>query len=551
IVASFSPGHGMAEHMGYITVVDPRNGPDDMGMARRVGKRKFRDPYPVSKNHFLVADSQGIYLVDGKGTEQLVYKHNVPGRRWACHEPRPVRCRPREPVIADRVNLAQPTGQLILSDVTRGRNMKGVQPGDIQQLLILEQLPKPANFSGGQEPLTIGGTFTLQRILGTVPVEADGSANFEVPALKSVFFVALDSKGESVKRMHSFVTVQPGEMVSCVGCHEPRTQAPHSRRMPRLLATAREPSKIAPIPDIPDVLDFPRDVQPILDRHCSRCHSARKHPKGINLSGDRTPFYSMSYWTMFTHRLVRDGRNGRGNSAPRSVGASASPLMKVLAGHQGRVKVSKREKRIVRLWIESGAAYPGTYGALGSGMVAVKYPQETMKRRCASCHTAREKSYRNVKKNAFYYQFGTRKPPQPLLDDPNDIILLRHLAYFQLGESRLYQSLCNMDHPEESLLLLAPLAKSAGGLQLCGGQPVFQSKSDPDYQRILRTIQAAAQELRDKKRFDMPGFRPNRFYIREMQNYGLLPADLTPATPVDPYATDQAYWETFRYLPKQ
>ena len=184
-------------------------------------------------------------------------------------------------------------------------------------------------------------------------------------------------------------------------------------------------------------------------------------------------------------------------------------------------------------------------------MVAVKYPHETIKRRCASCHTAKEKSYRNVKKNAFYYQFGPRKPPQPLPDDPNDIILLRHLAYFQLGESRLYQSLCNMDHPEESLLLLAPLARSAGGLQLCGEQPVFASKDDPDYQEILRTIQAAARELRDQLRFDMPGFRPNRFYIREMQNYGILPADLAPQTPVNPYATDQAYWDTFQYRPKR
>jgi cytochrome c553 len=498
----------------------------------------------------LVADGRGIHLLASDGTTQMVYRPLLPGRRWACHEPRPLRSRPREPVIADRIQLGAATGQFVLSDVYRGRNMKGVKRGEIKELLVLEQLPKPANFSGGQEPLTIGGTFTLQRILGTVPVEADGSASFEVPALKSVFFVALDANGDSVKRMQSFVTVQPGEKVSCVGCHEPRTQSPHSRQRPALLAADRAPSKIMPIKDMPDVLDYPRDVQPILDRHCIRCHNVRQRPKGINLSGDRTPFYSISYWTMFTHGLVSDGRNGRGNKAPRTVGTSASPLAKIIEGHDGRVKMSEKEKQTIRLWIESGVVYPGTYGALGSGMVAVKYPHEVMKQRCATCHEAKEKSYRNVKKDAFYYQFGARKPPQPLWDNPNDITMIRHLAYFQLGESRLYQAFCNMDHPEDSLLLLAPLAKSAGGLQLCGETPVFESTDDPDYQQILAAIQAAAKELQTVKRFDMPDFRPSRFYIREMQNYGLLPADLPADVPVNPYTTDQAYWRTFRYLPE-
>lgn len=73
------------------------------------------------------------------------------------------------------------------------------------------QPPKPANFSGGSEPLTVGGSFTLQRVLGTVPVEGDGSAYFDVPALRSLLFVALDKDEMSVKRMQSFVTVQPGE----------------------------------------------------------------------------------------------------------------------------------------------------------------------------------------------------------------------------------------------------------------------------------------------------------------------------------------------------
>ncbi|MHC4405904.1 MAG: HzsA-related protein [Planctomycetota bacterium] len=122
--------------------------------------------------------------------------------------------------------------------------MAGVRRGEIKKLLVLEQLPKPVDFSGGTEPLTIGGTFTLERILATVPVEPDGSAYLEVPAGRPLFFVALDEQGLSVKRMQSFVTVQPGERTGCVGCHESRRVAPHPRL--GLMAAARPPSRIQP-----------------------------------------------------------------------------------------------------------------------------------------------------------------------------------------------------------------------------------------------------------------------------------------------------------------
>ena len=64
---------------------------------------------------------------------------------------------------------------------------------------------------------------------------------------------------------------------------------------------------------------------------------------------------------------------------------------------------------MLSLWIDSGATYPGTYGALGSGMVTTRFPAKRMRQRCAGCHKAKETSYRNVKPNAFYYQFGRRK----------------------------------------------------------------------------------------------------------------------------------------------
>jgi mono/diheme cytochrome c family protein len=427
--------------------------------------------------------------------------------------------------------------------------MAGTEQGEIAKLLVLEQLPKPVNFSGGSEPLTVGGTFTLQRVLGTVPVEPDGSAYFEVPALRSLFFVALDENEMSVKRMQSFVTVQPGETTSCVGCHEQRTRAPHPRDVSLLQAMQRPPSRIEPYANLPDVFDFPRDIQPILDRHCLACHNDNRCEGNINLSGDRTPWYTTAYWTMFSKSLVVDGRNKHGNLPPRAIGSSASRLMDCLDPSHHGVELSGSERNAIRCWIDSGATYSGTYACLGSGMFPVDFPEQIVIGRCAACHKATKESYRNVKQDAFYFQFGDQEPPQPLLKKIDDIILIRHLAYFQLGEAPLYQALCNLDRPADSLFLRAPLAAAAGGLQRCG-QPVFKDKEDPDYLVILDRIEAASRRLREEKRFDMAGFRPNRYYIREMQRLGILPGDLPTDAAVDPYATDRAYWRTFQFAPR-
>jgi hypothetical protein len=94
------------------------------------------------------------------------------------------------------------------------------------------------------------------------------------------------------------------------------------------------------------------------------------------------------------------------------------------------------------------------------------------------------------------------------------------------------------------MLLLAPLAKAAGGYGLCA-PAVFADTADPDYQAILANIQAASLKLNEIKRFDMPGFRPHPGYIREMKNFGILPPgfDLTKY-PIDVYQLDQTYWRS-------
>jgi hypothetical protein len=96
------------------------------------------------------------------------------------------------------------------------------------------------------------------------------------------------------------------------------------------------------------------------------------------------------------------------------------------------------------------------------------------------------------------------------------------------------------------MLLRAPLARAAGGLGWCEPE-VFASTDDADYQAILKTIQAAADKHNAEMRFDMAGFRPNDYYIHQLQRYGVLPNDLQPTDPVDAYAADRAYWALFTY----
>ena len=77
----------------------------------------------------------------------------------------------------------------------------------------------------------------------------------------------------------------------------------------------------------------------------------------------------------------------------------------------------------------------------------------------------------------------------------------------------------------------------------------FADTTDEDYARLLLAVQDTGRRLEEVKRFDMPGFRPRRGYIREMQHYGIIAEDLTEDTPIDYYAADRAYWASLWHTP--
>ena len=559
VVSVFSPAFGRRENAGNVMIVDLEAGPGDWSAAKQIspeipelgwsigsgqGDKGFRDPYPVSKDCFLVARNKSLLILDDNGNIQEFYQADT-----MVHDPRVIRPRPREPVIPARTDLYKTTGQLVLSNVYRGRNMAGVKPGTIKKLLILEDLPKSGSKHG--LPGFHGGYLTLRRVLGTVPVEPDGSASFEVPALRAVYFTALDEKGLAVKRMQNFTMVMPGENQGCVGCHEARIGTPDRREdIGDLMAMKRPPSQIQPFADIPDVFDYPRHIQPIWDRHCVSCHGSDDPAGHAILTGDNNEWFSQSYSALVARDQVSQcfswGEDG--NHPPYGFGTGASPLMQKIDASHYDVKLTTKEYDTVRLWIESGAAFTGTYAVFNHPENAVATPLIVSKtvlgrpvgpiveRRCLTCHV----SVANLGRR------GRQQRDDKWIDSKPPAWLNNPLYCWNLY---------NLSHPEKSMILQASLPKEAGGYGWCkpkDGQSstAFRDTQDPDYQAILKAVRAAKVRQEEYGRPDIPGFRPGDYYIRWMKRFGVLPETFDLAKdPIDPYETDQAYWRSLWYRP--
>jgi|GEM_PF-4242948 len=308
-VVFIAHNHGGPEHTGHVGIVDQLGGPNDHRRIRYLTQpyrnvtTAWRDPYPVTSSLILAARGPALVVLDQDGHEIELHRIQDPGVNL--QEPRNLRPEPRPRVLPQRVDLTKDHGEFIIADVYQGRHMDGVRRGEAKDLLLIEELPKPVHHDGHTEPLKYNGTFMLERVLGTVPVEPDGSAYFQAPPLRSLMFVLRDADGLSIKRMQSFATLMPGERASCIGCHEARTEV--SSGSSYLQALSRPPSTIEPIPGIPDVFSYPRDIQPILDRHCLPCHDGTRREGGVVLDGDMDAWFSQSYVTLEARDLVGIG----------------------------------------------------------------------------------------------------------------------------------------------------------------------------------------------------------------------------------------------------
>jgi hypothetical protein len=548
IVSVFSMGHGITEHRGKLMVIDPDAGPDSPSAARRLDsgfpgpeqKRNmtytWRDPYAISEDCFLVASHDGLYVMDGQGRYERI--HRLPAEvqndlgRIALHEPRPLRARRRELTIPSRVDWGAEHGTFVLSDVTVGRNMSGVEPDTVKKLLILEELPKPVSVCWNKDSVSLFTTYMLHRIVGTVPVQPDGSAHFNAPALRPLFFIALDKDNRPVQRMQSFVSVMPGETVSCVGCHEPRTHTPPvmDRNMP--LAATREPDAIDPVSGVPDVMDYRRDVQPVWNKHCTGCHNYDKYAGELVLTDDLGPRFANSY--MFLHKRGQMWYpSSRGQNPPYKTGSEASKLYQVLkAGHK-KVRLSEGEMKTIRLWIEASSHYAGTYAALGSAKndeLVMDFDRDVLKKRCYRCHLD-ERALRKIAAGK--------------------------TAHWLRGRGEGYT--VNISNPLTSLLLLAPLSKDDGGLGLCRDKTtrredrhrkapridIFADRNDPDYQQLEKVLTAYGRaQMVNPRQWGTPAWQPPDYYIGEMKRYGVLPDNWQATDKTDWFEIDKRYYRT-------
>jgi hypothetical protein len=385
--------HHHNDGSGNILIVDLKYGRDIKEGHEILVKGSADCPYPLGKasdklvagKYFLVSyDPAGrgrpdnrsarevaIYLADVYGTLELIYRDAAMSAMF----PMPIRPRRKPPVIPDVVPApGERSGVFSIQNVNIG--LPESMHGKARFLQIVEAHERrirtvPVNLWSG-----IGG-FETKTVLGTVPIESDGSASFRVPAGKSVFFSVLDEKYRGLHTMRMTTDIKPGERMGCVGCHEPPNTTPLKTVA---MASRRKPSEITPPPWGVKTFGFPKLVQPILDQHCISCHGAKDAKDKetgvapdlrsnsetaeafvpnvycIYAEGYKKCYKYQSYWSLLKYVKRADIYNYI--TPPGSWGSRVSPLTKSLtAKHHKKVKLTPAQKRILYTWIDCNVPY--------------------------------------------------------------------------------------------------------------------------------------------------------------------------------------------------
>jgi hypothetical protein len=495
----------------------------------------YRDPFPINERLFLVSyggdggEKNRIYLLDDKGNKKCIYEDP----ELSSYNPILLQPRKKPPVIAassdhkgyqyrdpaDENQDPQPEwGTFFVQDVYQGIETL-VKRGEIKSLAIMEQLPKTAfPYRGGQwgaVPVTGRGTMHVRRLVGTVPVESDGSAHFKAPAIRDISFNALDAEGRTIMKMGSATQVMPGETIGCIGCHEPRNSTPPTDKYMPIAAMHK-----ASIPERTDwgtngIIDFVKVVQPVFDKQCTSCHSGLSPEANIDLSNDKTRLFNMAYNNLVDRGLVdyaMCNSTDHEETTPKSVGALVSKISEFIeTDHSGKV-LSLEDRQRIYYWIDAGIPYYGTYTYTNPYAGRHRwYTQEkdgwysgefmpVFNRRCVSCHEG------TILTQAYNYRHHN---PEGAAVKVTSKIWTEYAQREWFSGEYAFVGPChriNLTHPEWSQMLTAPLAISSGGLGLCSekdGSPVFSDKTDPDYQKILSALQKAHQRLMTDPRVDM------------------------------------------------
>jgi formylglycine-generating enzyme required for sulfatase activity len=377
-------GHHGEKRMGELVLFDLAKGRAEAdGVVQRIpgrGKKvepvikdalvanvypRFLHPHPLNEKYFLVSCQPnakapwGIYLADV--FDNLVPICEMP--EFAMLEPTPLKATTPPPVIPERVNPDETEATVLLSDVYSGPGLAGIPRGSVKRLRVFSYHFTPRKM-GGHDAMGIQSGWEVKRILGTVPVESDGSACFKIPANTPVALQPLDADGRALQLMRSWFTAQRGEVLSCTGCHESQNSAPPTRGS---LAAKRAPSTLTPWYGPARPFAFPTEVQPVLDRNCVSCHDGKEgpdHPSTLNFAVTGIPDqYSRDPAYLNLHRFVR--RPGPESDfhlfKPMEYHARTSELVQLLEkGHHG-VTLSAEDWDRLNTWIDLNAPWRGSW----------------------------------------------------------------------------------------------------------------------------------------------------------------------------------------------
>ncbi len=554
--------HGDRDHRGRVAVINAPSNPGDYRAFRFVsgnllsryseGKmpyNSYTSPFPIGKNYILaVSEGERIVLMDYCG--RILKYRRLPQdfKRYDgtyIMELFPIRKRPRGKMLPDMADFDQKEATVVLVDASIGRHMGNIGHGKIKKLMVSEILPHMVHLYGGTEPLSLRGAFSYERYLGTVDVESDGSAHFKVPAGRALSFTSLDADGRAVKRMHSFTMFAPGTSISCIGCHEYRDMAP-PRLANKLLALRRPPDSLKAIKGVEqgEVLDYVRDIQPILNKHCLSCHNWRDYKGKIDLSEGSACMMPISYFYLRTLRQLSDGYNRNGNLPVYDFGSGGSPLMSKVDGSHNGVKLSPEELNKLKVWLDTGATASQSCACWESGMLRYYYSNIPIRadenweenkamagvisQNCASCHN------------------GEKVLPNRVSGSDDEIPTWRWLWDYGKYSPRNRMSshaVFNTMHPERSSILMAPLDKNAGGRAGEGGHVVvFKSRDDPRYKTILAAIKRAHDYIsKENPRYTDKNYEPKGAYLGALKRRGII-KDGDNLKNFDPFEADKKYW---------
>jgi formylglycine-generating enzyme required for sulfatase activity len=360
----------------------------------------FATPFPLNEKYFLTSlrvrgqKNFAIYLADR--FDNLVKLLEVPGENL--FEPIPILPRKRPPVIPDAVaplikesavlpvygegtshatassvpppsppgkTATSPTpGTMLVTDVYEGRGLPGIPRGTAKAIRVIAY-----HFAywqrGGHHSVGEHSSWDIKRILGTVPVEADGSAFFKVPANTPIALQVLDADGAAIQIMQSWTIAMPGEGVSCAGCHE-GTNSTFAPR--RVLAATKPPRDLTPFYGPERPFSFETEIQPLLDRHCASCHNdanAAARPGLPSFTAHNPGEWPTDTAYRALHPYVRrPGPEGFiETKVPMEFHVSGSELIQRLRrGHHGVEKHLDREAwDRLHAWIDLNAPYRGAW----------------------------------------------------------------------------------------------------------------------------------------------------------------------------------------------